>query len=121
MTRQTTFLLVLVLGFGIGIGLWLSPKPIQQAGIQNQNGERKPLYFRHPMNPKVTSPTPAKDEMGMDYVPVYAEDQSPASPVNKGRILYYRHPMGAADTSTVEPSLISPPRIISASGSCTCF
>ena len=101
MTRRTAFMLVLFLGFGIGIGLWLSPKPIQQADIQNQNMERKPLYFRHPMNPKVTSPTPAKDEMGMDYVPVYAEDQSPVSPVNKGRILYYRHPMGAADTSTV--------------------
>ena len=30
------------------------------------------LYYRNPMNPAVTSPTPAKDEMGMDYVPVYA-------------------------------------------------
>ncbi len=101
MTRQTAFFLVLVLGFGIGIGYWLSSKPSQTASLQNPNGERKPLYFRHPMNPKVTSPTPAKDEMGMDYVPVYAEDLSGTPPANKGRILYYRHPMGAADTSTV--------------------
>jgi Cu(I)/Ag(I) efflux system membrane fusion protein len=35
---------------------------------------RKPLFYRHPMRPDVTSPTPAKDEMGMDYVPVYPED-----------------------------------------------
>jgi len=35
---------------------------------------RKPLFYRHPMRSDVTSPTPAKDEMGMDYVPVYAED-----------------------------------------------
>jgi membrane fusion protein, copper/silver efflux system len=32
----------------------------------------KPLYYRNPMDPSVTSPTPAKDSMGMDYVPVYA-------------------------------------------------
>ena len=31
------------------------------------------LFYRHPMRPDVTSPTPAKDEMGMDYVPVYEE------------------------------------------------
>jgi hypothetical protein len=38
---------------------------------QRQGGERKPLYYRHPMRPDVTSPEPKKDEMGMDYVPVY--------------------------------------------------
>jgi Cu(I)/Ag(I) efflux system membrane fusion protein len=26
------------------------------------------------MNPSITSPVPAKDEMGMDYIPVYAEE-----------------------------------------------
>jgi Cu(I)/Ag(I) efflux system membrane fusion protein len=36
---------------------------------------RKILYYRNPMNPEVTSPVPMKDEMGMDYVPVY-EDQA---------------------------------------------
>ena len=34
----------------------------------------KPLYYRNPMNPEVTSPVPMKDGMGMDYVPVYAEE-----------------------------------------------
>lgn len=34
---------------------------------------RKPLYYRHPHNPAVTSPEPRQDEMGMDYVPVYDE------------------------------------------------
>jgi membrane fusion protein, copper/silver efflux system len=32
------------------------------------------LYYRHPMNPAVTSP--AKDEMGMEYLPVYADESS---------------------------------------------
>src|SRR5512133_179967 len=36
-------------------------------------GERKILYYRSPMDPKVTSPTPTKDSMGMDFVPVYSD------------------------------------------------
>jgi len=37
-------------------------------------GERKVLFYRSPMDPKQTSPTPRKDEMGMDFVPVYADE-----------------------------------------------
>jgi Cu(I)/Ag(I) efflux system membrane fusion protein/cobalt-zinc-cadmium efflux system membrane fusion protein len=40
---------------------------------QGSSGKREILFYRNPMNPLVTSPVPAKDEMGMDYVPVYAE------------------------------------------------
>ncbi len=46
------------------------------ASTAGQSG-RKILYYRNPMNPQVTSPVPMKDEMGMDYVPVY-EDQATA-------------------------------------------
>jgi len=41
-------------------------------------GARKILFYRSPMNPNVTSKTPAKDEMGMDFVPVY-EDEAKGS------------------------------------------
>lgn len=43
----------------------------------SNNGEkgRKILFYRNPMNPSVTSPTPTKDSMGMDYVPVYETDK----------------------------------------------
>ncbi|MBK8324878.1 MAG: efflux RND transporter periplasmic adaptor subunit [Betaproteobacteria bacterium] len=34
----------------------------------------KILFYRSPMDPKQTSPTPRKDEMGMDYVPVYEDE-----------------------------------------------
>lgn len=37
-------------------------------------GERKVLFYRNPMNPTITSPVPSKDEMGMDYVPVYSDE-----------------------------------------------
>ena len=36
---------------------------------------KKVLYYRNPMNPEVTSPVPMKDAMGMDYVPVYEEEE----------------------------------------------
>ena len=41
---------------------------------------KKILFYRHPMQPGVTSPTPAKDEMGMDYVPVYEEGPAAQDP-----------------------------------------
>ena len=53
--------------------------------------QRKLLYYRNPMGLADTSPTPKKDPMGMDYIPVYeGEDEStpgaePASP-NQVRI-----------------------------------
>ncbi len=37
-------------------------------------GARKILFYRNPMNPNVTSQSPAKDEMGMDFVPVYEDE-----------------------------------------------
>ena len=37
--------------------------------------ERKILYYRNPMGLPDTSPTPKKDPMGMDYIPVYEGEQ----------------------------------------------
>lgn len=37
-------------------------------------GKREILFYRNPMDPSISSPVPRKDEMGMDYVPVYADE-----------------------------------------------
>ena len=37
----------------------------------------QPLYYRHPHDPNRTSKVPMKDEMGMDYVPVFADAAGP--------------------------------------------
>jgi len=37
-------------------------------------GERKIAFYRSPMDAKQTSHTPRKDEMGMDYLPVYLDE-----------------------------------------------
>lgn len=39
------------------------------------SAERKVLYYRNPMGLPDTSQTPKKDSMGMDYIPVYADDE----------------------------------------------
>ncbi|MBX3639692.1 MAG: efflux RND transporter periplasmic adaptor subunit [Nitrosomonas sp.] len=38
--------------------------------------ERQILYYRNPMGLPDTSPVPKKDSMGMDYIPVYADEKS---------------------------------------------
>jgi RND family efflux transporter MFP subunit len=42
---------------------------------------RQVLFYRHPMDPSVHSDKPAKDSMGMDYVPVYEDEMQAASTV----------------------------------------
>ncbi len=48
-------------------------EPEEAASGSTATETGKILYYRNPMNPAVTSPTPMKDPMGMDYVPVYEE------------------------------------------------
>jgi Cu(I)/Ag(I) efflux system membrane fusion protein len=43
-------------------------------------GERKILYYRNPMGLPDTSPVPKNDSMGMDYIPVYADEGSGTVP-----------------------------------------
>lgn len=40
------------------------------------SGEKKPKYYKSTMNAGETSPTPAKDSMGMDMVPVYEAESA---------------------------------------------
>lgn len=42
---------------------------------------KKIKFYRHPMRPDVTSPAPRKDEMGMDYLPVYEGEEESSLPV----------------------------------------
>ena len=74
-TIVATIVLTLAIAGGSAWKLgWLTPPgsggPV--AGSAGTGG-RKPLFYRNPMNPAITSPVPAKDEMGMDYLPVYAD------------------------------------------------
>jgi Cu(I)/Ag(I) efflux system membrane fusion protein len=70
--------LVIVVSAVAAGGYWLGTTRTapDATGDASASGPKKPLYYRNPMNPEVTSPVPAKDSMGMDYVPVYADDSS---------------------------------------------
>ncbi|TAN52529.1 MAG: efflux RND transporter periplasmic adaptor subunit [Methylococcaceae bacterium] len=74
---KTWLPMLIALGLGAVAGYYWAPG-LEPAQTTSTAVEKKPLYYRHPMNPAVTSPTPAKDEMGMDYTPVYAEDNNAA-------------------------------------------
>jgi len=47
-----------------------------------QGDGMKILFYRNPMDSKVTSPVPAKDGMGMDYVPVYSDEAGGVAEAN---------------------------------------
>lgn len=55
----------------------------QTAGASNADSakktERRILYYRNPMGLPDTSPTPKKDQMGMDYIPVYEGEEPEAT------------------------------------------
>lgn len=73
-------------GYRLGTGHW----PGSGTAMQHDHGtmadaakpspemahtkERKPIYYRNPMGLADTSPVPKKDSMGMDYIPVYADE-----------------------------------------------
>ncbi|HAH06514.1 MAG TPA: hypothetical protein DCM05_08310 [Elusimicrobia bacterium] len=50
--------------------------PVCGTKVFDVAADAKPLYYRNPMRPDATSPVPMKDEMGMEYIPVYAEEKS---------------------------------------------
>ncbi len=68
------FILALLVGAAAGSGglyVWMHDASADGGG----DGERDILYYRHPMDSSITSDTPDKDSMGMDYIPVYAGDE----------------------------------------------
>ena len=83
---------------------WGSVKPMTTSANSSSATApaRKILYYRNPMGQPDTSPVPKKSPDGMDYVPVYADEEAGgAADKPKAKILYYRNPMGLADTSPV--------------------
>jgi Cu(I)/Ag(I) efflux system membrane fusion protein len=81
MNRQTVVGVLVALVLGAAGGYWISswfggmartPAAVEEKGAD----EPGVLFYRNPMNPAITSPVPARDEMGMDYIPVYADEDT---------------------------------------------
>lgn len=80
MNKQLLLGAPFILALGLGAGYWLGQQQKQETNVQPAV-VKQPLFYRSPMNPSITSPVPAKDAMGMDYLPVYA-DADAAGTVN---------------------------------------
>jgi RND family efflux transporter MFP subunit len=64
-----------------GVGYWMGHRQAPaNADHEAAAQARKPLFYRNPMGLPDTSPTPKKDSMGMDYIPVYAGEQPDEAP-----------------------------------------
>jgi len=82
---------VIAVAVAAGGGYWIGGKrnaaqgesasTVAVAPTESTKKVKKLLYYRNPMGLPDTSPTPKKDPMGMDYVPVYEgeQDEEPAS------------------------------------------
>ena len=91
-------------------GMSASPGAEMQQQPSAGAPSRKILYYKSPMGKPDFSAVPKKDEMGMDYLPVYEDEEtSPETaasgqaqkPPSDRKILYYRNLMGLPDTSSV--------------------
>lgn len=73
MKRLVVIMVSLAIGVAIGgaIVFFYGASAPPQTAVKK---ERKILYYRSPMDPSATSPSPMKDNMGMDYAPVYADE-----------------------------------------------
>jgi len=77
--------IMIALFVGLGGGYWYANSRMPDVSMSMSDAdEPAPLFYRNPMNPAITSPVPAKDNMGMDYIPVYDKDDrdSQAGTVN---------------------------------------
>lgn len=83
MKLAVSVLLALLMGAMVGWYAHSIPDVAVPAGHTAPPGKapaaRQILYYRNPMGLPDTSPTPKVDSMGMDYVPVYA-DEAPSTP-----------------------------------------
>ncbi len=102
------FGIIVTLLVGIGAGIWMSGyqsqipwfvPELRESVAAGKNEGRKPLFWRNPMNPAITSPVFTQDEMGMDYLPVYADEVKAEK--RKREVLFWRNPMNPAITSPV--------------------
>jgi Cu(I)/Ag(I) efflux system membrane fusion protein len=80
MNKNWKILIVVTLGLlGLNAAFlyWWTQRsgPASSETAASAPSEKKILFYRHPMQPSITSKVPSKDEMGMDYIPVYEGDE----------------------------------------------
>ncbi len=79
MNKALFVIIVLVVGLG---GFWLGQRQSTEMAemAAPPPSASQPIFYRSAMDPSVTSPVPTMDNMGMDFEPVYAEDDAGSEP-----------------------------------------
>jgi membrane fusion protein, copper/silver efflux system len=72
--NKSVLMALIMLIIGLSSGYWLAQPPHEPDHLVAKVGKPNILFYRNPMNAEVTSLVATKDSMGMDYVPVYAEE-----------------------------------------------
>ncbi|UXI66059.1 efflux RND transporter periplasmic adaptor subunit [Tahibacter amnicola] len=84
MKRAEIIGVIAIIALSGALGWWIGAQrptdmvPTVATGHQSAPAARRILYYRNPMGLPDTSQVPKKDSMGMDYVPVYADETSAA-------------------------------------------
>jgi len=74
MSKSIIITAIAALAIGAASGYFLAPVDRGQSqAVSSSSSEPEVLFWRNPMNPAITSPVFTQDEMGMDYLPVYAD------------------------------------------------
>ena len=118
---------LVVAALAAGGGYWMGNRgaagrhgeaPLAAASTPAADGakkERKLLYYRNPMGLADTSPTPKKDPMGMDYVPVY-EGEAETEPAAANQIKISTEKIQKLGVKTEAASLKSLDKVVRVSG-----
>ncbi|WP_448955504.1 efflux RND transporter periplasmic adaptor subunit [Labrys neptuniae] len=86
-----------------------TPQAAQPAEASATGGAKRLLYYRNPMGLPDTSPTPKKDSMGMDYIPVYEGDDDSGSSVKVAAGKLQR--TGVKTQTAAERIIVDPVRV----------
>src|SRR5262249_30651151 len=113
--RRLAGVMLLAAGLAAG-GYWYARPEVDSVRVATADvasaADRKTLYYRAPDGSPYWSAQPKKDAHGRDYLPVYENEEPAFGPGGElirpvpaksaaRKILYYRNPMGLADTSPV--------------------
>ncbi|CAG0979128.1 Cation efflux system protein CusB [Methylophilaceae bacterium] len=83
MKRSVILVVLALIGMAVAswAGYWWGAQHSRQPSadistVTSVPAKRKILYYRNPMGLADTSPAPKQDSMGMDYIPVYADEEA---------------------------------------------
>lgn len=103
-TKKTNmrFIIPILIALVVGVGGFLLGRmtldnTMAGGSSANQGDEREILYWQAPMDPTEIYDAPGKSKMGMDLIPVYADETGGEVADGDRKILYWQAPMNPTE------------------------